>query len=387
MEKDRNKGMRKALIVTALAGFIRSFLTHDIELLQGMGYEVHCAANMDHPGSEGMGEYFFQHNVIFHQVDFSSYKPVSKETLIAFYEMRKLKNEYNFQVVHCHTPIVGVIVRCLFNGRRRRGCKVIYTTHGFYFHKNSSWKTWFVFYNIENAMSRFCDAIITINREDYRNAQKMRCKRVFHINGVGVDITKYRDIKIDRKEYRKKIGIPIDSIVVLAVGELSKRKNQKVVIEALGIINNPNVIMVHCGNAMNDSATTEELLKLAIDNKIELKLMGLRNDIPEICKCADIGTISSTREGLGLAGIEMLASGLPIVGSNVHGIVDYIIDGYNGYLANPLSSEDFAAKISILLNKEKRNELSKNCCQSVKKFDCSVSHKQMETIYKLICNN
>ena len=81
----RNDGirMKKALIVTPLARFTKSFLSNDIITLQKMGYEVHCAANIHHAGAECMPAYFKQMHVIFHQIDFSSSKPLSPETLIS----------------------------------------------------------------------------------------------------------------------------------------------------------------------------------------------------------------------------------------------------------------------------------------------------------------
>lgn len=373
--------MKKALIVTALAGFVRSFLTHDIELLQDMGYEVYCACNKNHPGSDGIDEYFKEHNVINYQVDFSSNKPISIETVKAYKQLKKIVNDNKFDVVHCHTPIAGAICRWCCKKQRKNGTKVIYTTHGFYFHKFSSKKSWLIFKNIESFMSRFCDAIITINNEDFNNAKKMHCKNVYHINGVGVDINRFRNVNIDRDSYRESIGVKRDDIMVLAVGELSKRKNQKIVVQALAEINNPNLIFIHCGNAMNKGATTNEIIQIAEENNVRIKLLGLRKDIPEICHCADVGTLSSTREGLGLAGIEMLASGLPIVASNVHGIVDYVQDGLNGYLANPFDENDFATKINKVINTNFDKEYISN---SVLDFDMKVSFNQMEKIYNEI---
>lgn len=92
--------MKKALIVTAFARFIKSFLTNDIKILQDMGYEVHCAANIHHAGAECMEKYFLDMNVTFHQIDFSSNKPISKETLLSYKEMKKLLKENYFDVIH-----------------------------------------------------------------------------------------------------------------------------------------------------------------------------------------------------------------------------------------------------------------------------------------------
>ncbi|MGU8138828.1 glycosyltransferase [Clostridium perfringens] len=378
---------KKVLVVTALAGFFRSFLTNDIKILQNMGYEVHCAANVLHPGSEGMNEYFKQNNIIFHQIDFSSNKPFSKQTFLAYKQLKNLINNDYFDVVHCHTPIVSVLGRWCCRKLRKEGMRVIYTTHGFYFHQGSSRKSWIIFHSIEKFMSRFCDAIITINCEDYENAKKMHCKNVFHINGVGVDTDRFANVNINREEYRKSIGIANNEIVVLSIGELSERKNQKVVIEAIGNLNNSNIVLVHCGNAMNSEATTKQLIDLAKRKNVKLILLGLRKDIPEICKCADIGTISSTREGLGLAGIEMLASGLPLVGSKVHGILDYVVNEVNGFLANPYDSNEFTEGIRKLLDKNTHEKLSATCYESVLKFDIKNSYAQMEEIYKYLLYN
>jgi hypothetical protein len=90
--------MKKALIVTAFARFVKSFLTNDILILQSMGYEVHCAANIHHAGAECMDEYFKEMNVVFHQIDFSSSKPISKETYISYREMKKYLMKYNLML-------------------------------------------------------------------------------------------------------------------------------------------------------------------------------------------------------------------------------------------------------------------------------------------------
>ncbi|MBS6180964.1 MAG: glycosyltransferase [Erysipelotrichaceae bacterium] len=373
--------MKKALIVTALARFVASFLTHDIELLQSMGYEVHCAANINHPGAEIMENYFKEHQVVFHQVNFSSYKPISMDTIGAYMELKKVVKEIKFDVVHCHTPIAGAVTRLICQNKRKNGMKVIYTTHGFYFHSGSSKKSWLIYRTIEDWMSYFSDAIITINQEDFCNAKNMHCRNVFHINGVGVDTNKFVLNDFDRSTYRKKLGILPNQVMVLSVGELSERKNQRIVVEALGKLKNDNLILVHCGNAMNKAATKDQIVELAEKLNVNLKLLGLRNDIPEICKCADIGTISSTREGLGLAGIEMLASGLPVVASRVHGILDYMQDGTNGYLANPYSSEEFANGIGKLVDESVRESMRGDCIESARKFDKKISFSQMEKIY------
>lgn len=373
--------MKKALIVTALARFIKSFLSNDIITLQTMGYEIHCAANIYHAGSECMPQYFKEMHVIFHQIDFSSRKPLSSETMKAYQEMAALLKREAFDIIHCHTPIAGAITRFAAEKQHRKGSVVLYTAHGFYFHRQSSRKRWAVFYTIEDIMSRYCDAIITINREDFKNAQKMHCDKVFYIPGVGVDTKRFQNVSINRMDYRKKLGIREDQFLILAVGELSQRKNHQIIVKAMAKAKIINAVFMICGNAMTEANTKAELEQLADKFGVDLRLMGLRDDIPEICKCADIGVLPSTREGLGLSGIEMLAAGIPVVASYVHGIADYMADNVNGYLCNPYDAEAFAKAIQKLANPDVRKSMKANCEQAAEPFDVRYAKKAMQNIY------
>lgn len=372
---------KNVLVVTALSGFVRAFLLDDIRILQSMGYKVYCAANGENDDrklEENINE-FRKMGVIFMQVSFSSNKPLSKTNWHAYRKIKKILKETQFSAIHIHTPIPGVIVRMAAQKYRKK-CKVIYTTHGFYFHKGCGIKKWVVYYVIEKIMSIFSDAIITINKEDYNNAKRMFCKRVFHINGVGVETERY-NILVDRSEMRKKLNLSETDVAILSVGELSERKNHQVIINAMEIEGNSNLIYLICGKAIEGEGTYGYLKQLAKEKKVRVVFLGYRKDIPEISKAVDIGAIPSTREGLGLAGIEMLAAGLPLLAAKVHGIVDYAVDGKTGYLANPYSPEEFADNIKKLENKEVRNRMKKNCYEMSKKFDMSVSHKQRQEIY------
>ena len=119
---------------------------------------------------------------------------------------------------------------------------------------------------------------------------------------------------------------------------------------------------------------------------IDLRLMGLRDDIPQICKCADIGVMPSTREGLGLSGIEMLAAGLPVIASNVHGIVDYVTDDVDGYLCDPFDENVFAKAISKLADENLRKSMIENCEKAAEPFEVEHSKKAMQDISFKILN-
>ena len=113
--------MKKVLIVASTSGFIKGFLLSDAKMLQELGYEVHCAANHKAMVTFKAEELFPKYNIIFHQVDFPPNRPLSRETLSAARQYLDIVNNIDFDLIHCHSPIVGAIVRLLGVKYRKNG--------------------------------------------------------------------------------------------------------------------------------------------------------------------------------------------------------------------------------------------------------------------------
>lgn len=375
---------KKALIVANLIGFI-GFLWNDIDVLEKLGYEVSFAANDDIIVGEEHKEKLNDKGIKFYHLGFSSKNPFAKENIKAYFEIKDILKKEKYDLIHCHTPIAGLITRMASRKLRKNGTKIIYTTHGLSFTHLSSRKQWIQYYYFEKFASKFTDTMITINHEDFINAKSMFCKDVRLINGVGVDTEVYHRVIIDTSEYKRKLGMPDNKIIVLSVGELSVRKNHQIIIKAIGKLDNKNdYCYVICGREVAGSGIADKLRNLAKECGVSLILLGHRNDIPEIMHCSDIGAIPSIREGLGLAGIQSLCAGVPLVGSDVQGIKDYVIPGKTGCLCNPYDDEAFKNAIEYLSNKEVRENMRHECYMIAKKYDISISHKQMEEIYSSI---
>ena len=124
--------VKNALIVANLAGFA-SFLIHDIEILIVKGYAVTFAANAYKLEWADTKEKLDKMGVKFVQLDFDSTNPMAKTNFKAYKELKKLLKQGNFQLIHCHTPIAGIFTRLAARPYRRKGTRVIYTTHGFAF--------------------------------------------------------------------------------------------------------------------------------------------------------------------------------------------------------------------------------------------------------------
>ncbi|MFR8625105.1 MAG: glycosyltransferase [Ruminococcus sp.] len=77
-----------------------------------------------------------------------------KNNIIAYKQLKKIIDEGHYDVVHCNTPMGGIVTRLAARNARKHGTKVYYTAHGFHFYKGAPKKNWIVFYPIEKFFCR-----------------------------------------------------------------------------------------------------------------------------------------------------------------------------------------------------------------------------------------
>ncbi len=378
--------MKKVLIVASVVSFIEWFNKENVEYLRNdLGCEVHIACNfdyMDDTDEDRTKAYLARisaSGVILHNIHFAR-SPLSKDNITAYSELKRIIYSQKFDLIHCHTPTASILTRLTAREARKVGCVVMYTCHGFHFHNAAPKKNWLIFYPIERFCSYFCDYIVTINKEDFNRAKHFHTKNVRYIPGVGVDIGRIKDTVVDKESYKKSIGIPEDCIMLLSVGEMIERKNHEIIIRALGSLQNKNIYYVICGKGPLKEYLSNLAIQLGIADNV--MFLGFRKDIPELCNTADISAFPSRIEGLGLAGIEVMAAGVPLVSSNVHGILDYVIDGETGYACDPDDVEEFAKAIDRLANDAKlRESMKTKCIEAVKPFELHNALRVMWDIY------
>lgn len=171
--------------------------------------------------------------------------------------------------------------------------------------------------------------------------------------------------------------------MLLSVGEVNKNKNHKVIIEALHHLKNENIHYCIAGQGED----LDQLIKLATKYDLErnVHFLGFRDDIKELLLVADVFCFPSRREGLGLAAIEAMASGIPVISSNIHGIKDYSINGKTGYSCKPDDAAGFSDAIKNLMNNKKlRNEFGNMAIEVAKSFSLEQSQWYMKEIYQHI---
>ena len=281
-----------------------------------------------------------------------------------------IKNE-KYDVVYCHTSVGATVARLAAYSFRRKGTKIVKFAHGTYFYKGAPIYNW-LFYPLYKMLSWVTDAIITITQEDYKFSKRhFSHATIYYVPGIGVDPARFvvnNPIQV-RIDYRKKLSIPSDAIVLIYTAELIKNKNQQMLMDALKLVleNNPNTYLLLVG----PDHTNGEYEKYAKESGLweHIRFLGWRKDIAELYIVSDICTASSIREGLGLNIIEAITCGLPVIATNNSGHRAIIENDVNGILVTPNDVENFAKKINLLIKEPQiRKKLADNAMQNVEKY-------------------
>ena len=294
---------------------------NNVRILQSMGFEVHYAANY-HTPSYGTDNHRLDHTgIVRHQIDFvrSPFKP---ENIQVYRQLKTLMKEQHFQLVHCHTPMGGVMARLAAHATKTE--PVVYTAHGFHFFKGAPVINWLLYYPMERFLSRFTTQQICINQEDYERAEKkFHAKYVDYIPGVGIDLSRfYPKTAAEIAEKKRELGLCEKKMILLSSGELIHRKNHETIIRAVALLkeNFPDFQYLICGHGVLE----DQLRGLAKELKVEEKVrfLGYREDMRDIYGIADIFLFPSYQEGLPMALLEAMASGLPVICSDIRGSRD-----------------------------------------------------------------
>lgn len=339
---------------------------------QQQGYEVHlCCRNdtdgpIDPPFCDRYIDLPFERS------------PFARGNLAVYRQLKQLMDTEQYVLIHCNTPVGGVLGRLAARASRKQGTRVVYTAHGFHFFDGASLKNWLVFYPVERWLSRFTDLLITINREDYARAQKFHAKRTALVSGVGVDLSRF-DQPVDRAAVRAGLGLGLEDPALICVGEHSVRKNHETVIRAAARASGSHVLFCGVGEKQPELEALAD--ELGIGEKVHF--LGFRRDIPQLLAASDVFVFPSWQEGLPVAQMEAMAAGLPCVVSNVRGNRDLIADGDGGYLCAPDDAAAFAQRIQTLLdNPQLREQMGRRNRLEMQKYSLQAVLDEMTALYR-----
>lgn len=376
------------LYITSLSGKrINSFMRSAIYAAKALNINFTICCNMNGADKELYKQDCEKYGIEAVHIDFDR-NPLSR---INYSEAKKQLNELmqkrRFDIIHCNTPIGGVLGRLC--GKKYGIKTVIYQAHGFHFWTGAPKKNWLIYYPVEKYLARYTDILITINKEDYKRAQNFHLKKggkIYYVHGVGVDCKRFLNSgENKRSEIRNSLGLKADDILLLSVGELNENKNHAEVIRAISKCDNTDLHYAVAGKG-DIKASLESLAKeLNLEQRVHF--LGFIDNMPDHYKAADLFVFPSKREGLPSAVMEAMASGLPCLVSNIRGCND-LIDENGGLLFDPSNDRDLSEKIEIMLSKKDSwAELGEYNKEKVLSFGFDNAVAELTEIYKNICCN
>ncbi len=367
---------KKVLLVATVQSHIGQFHKPLMKLLKENGWEIHVAArnnlaekdtlSLDYP--DKVFDIHFQRS------------PFKLSNINAYRQLKQLLKEQKYDVVHCNTPVGGILGRLAARRYRKEGTKVFYTAHGFHFYKGAPWINWLLYYPIEKLIARWTDKLITVNWEDFSFAsQRMPCP-VYHIHGVGVDSLRYHMVSEEEKE-TKRADLGLKGTVLLSAGELLPNKNQKTAILALNEVRKkiPDTYLFIAGNGPERSFLEQLACQLGIEDYVVF--LGYTTKLPVYMQSCDAFISCSFREGLGMNILEALACGKPVIASDNRGHRELIQTGINGYLVKP--SDHIETANAILKAIQMTSYQSVGVSELIQAYTDISVQKELKAIYEL----
>lgn len=389
---------RKVLFIATVDFHFLAFHLPTFRWFQERGWEVHVACG---GSSDGLGASFHpeQYRQIPHcdrrfQIPITRF-PLTRQNLAAYRELKKIIAEGHYDLIHCHTPVGGVLGRLAAREARKKGCRgfetvhamakgerrarfpenlgdsddlqrtqavqpercpILYTAHGFHFFKGAPLLNWMAYYPLERWLSRYTDVLVTITEEDFHLAKNHRFKagRIAHVSGVGVDTAHYQPLSfLERGLFREMAGFRQEDLLLVYAAEFNQNKNQALLIQAMAALAASTcsaasrVHLLLAGKGPLLDSCRQLARKLGVSDQV--RFLGQRQDLPDLLPLCDIAVASSLREGLPVNVMEAMACALPVVAVDNRGHRELVVEGETGYIVRAGDAEGMAKRLLALI--------------------------------------
>ena len=298
------------------------------------------------------------------------------------YIIKLAKIMKNYDIVHTHnsSPQLFVAIASLFSQ-----ANLVSTEHN----TSNRKRNWKWYRPIESWMYGRYNHVICISKiaedklREYMGGEWLvkssnKYKSITTINnGIDVNaISKAEPCKelLDLKENRKSI---------LMVAGFRKQKNQDTIIRALTLLDKEKYEVWFAGIGERMAEVKQLAFSLGVSDRV--RFLGLRTDIPNVLRAADVIVMSSHWEGLSLSNVEGMSAHKPFIASDVNGLKE-VTKGY-GLLFPHEDAKALAEEIKHLVSDEAYyNEIAERCYNRALEFDISNTVSGYADVYKNIFN-
>jgi len=265
----------------------------------------------------------------------------------AYRFLGRLFRERSFDIIHCHSAKGGFLGRMAARGTR---AAVLYTPHCLPFMMDAPRPIRVGYLWLERYAGRFTQRLIAVSPSEAEAATAARLMppdRIVTIeNGIGPELVR---TEVDPRRKRAELGLPERSQVVLSVGALRRQKGYHTLIGAAAVAANllPDAVFLIAGEGELRPELESLSRQLGVADRVHL--LGRREDVTELFAVADVLAMPSLWEAGPYALLEAMAAGVPVIGSRIPGVADWVAEGRTGYLAEPANSSSLAQALIAAL--------------------------------------
>lgn len=386
MDQAGQAGEKRVLLTASVASMLDLFNRENLRILLEYGCQVEAAANFSFGNitSPKRVEAFRQEltgmGIAVHDIPIPRHVTDLRNIVRSYWMLKKLCEKNSYRMIHTQSPIGGVVTRLAAKNSRKKGSSVVYTAHGFHFYRGAPFYRWLLFYPIEKRLSTDTDILITMNAEDERRAGAFHAGQVYRIPGIGVDLADFHPDMEKRRKLRQSFGFLEQDFVVMSVGQLSRRKNQEIIIRAVALLKQENIRYVLVGLGEREQKYRKLAARLGLEQKI--CLTGYRSDVSELLQMADCFAFPSLQEGLPVSLMEAMAAGVPVVCSRIRGNCDLVRDGIEGRVLKADDVQGFADAIRQIMKHPKlADRYRKYARKRVEAYSSEQVNQKMRQIY------
>ena len=353
--------------------------------LRASGYEVHVACA---PGPRMA--YLRRDGFETHVLDIQRrFNPLVN--FKAIMQAWKLIRKYDFEIVNTHSPVAAVVGRI---AATLAGVpQIIYTVHGFYFHENMPWRMRAPIIAAEWILGRATKHFMFVSEEDRQTAlltgiaRETSCTTTIY-NAVNSRLFTPPS-SFERESSRSSFGFEPEQTVIGIVGRIVKEKGyREFAAMARSLLRvNSNVRFMVVGDSLSSDRDRfgaefrEKIDSEGMSNRFTFA--GFTNDVPRYLRALDIFVLPSYREGFPRSVLEAMASGLPVVTTNIRGCREAVVQGETGLIVPPGNADALAVAVSYLVqNPEIAQAMgAAGRRRTIEVFDESVIHKRFVGVF------
>ena len=372
---------KKVLFVaTVVKTHMMQFHIPYLKMFKEMGWETAVASKNDYENPE---DCVIPYCDTYYDIPFERL-PWKPKNIQSYKMLKKIIDEGNYDIIHCHTPVGAMIARLAALSARKKGTRVIYTAHGFHFFKGAPLLNWLLFYPAEWLLAPVTDVLITINKEDHARALKqLHARRIEYVPGVGINTSRFRELNVDRAAKRGSLGYGKEDFLLLTVAEMTPNKNHITILKALALLKDKeefqNMHYLICGRGEMWASLEESAKELGISDHVNF--LGYRTDAPELYQASDLFLFVTLREGLSVALMEAMSSGMPIVCAKIRGNTDLVDDGVSGVFSENDPEAIARHILALYRDPENRKKLGQAASEKALLFDEKNVLQQVKDIY------